>query len=120
MVHNHLTNPFSGCYYISSGHDSREGGAEPLTSLHFEGPWDRPAGAGEHAWYPLSLFFFFFSLSLFLSLSLCLHKFAVPLPVSSQPSDPSTFVAARGRTDDLLGQPGTLAMWPGPRERTRE
>ena len=67
MVHNHLTNTFSGCYYISSGHDSREGGAEPLTSLHFEGPWDRPAGAGEHAWYPLSLLLL---LLLLLSLSL--------------------------------------------------
>lgn len=66
MVHNHLTNTFSGCYYISSGYTGDDS-THQLTGLQFDGPWDRPASAGDIAW-----------------------------------------------TDKALGQPGTLAMWPGP------
>ena len=67
MVHNHLTNTFSGCYYISSGYTGDD--PDHLTGLQFEGPWDRPEASGDSR---------------------------------------STW------TDSALGQPGTLAMWPGP------
>ena len=66
MVHNHLTNTFSGCYYISSGYMADDS-TPRLTGLQFDGPWDRPTRVGDNAW-----------------------------------------------TNSALGQPGTLAMWPGP------
>ena len=84
-AHSHLTNTFSGCYYIASGWDDDETSADATTTtrtgLQFVEPWERAnsrrrtnAGGGG----------------------------------GGGEEEDSVW------TESSLGLPGTLAMWPGP------
>lgn len=77
VVHSHLTNTFSGCYYIASGWDGHSADEasnqdSSRTSLQFVEPWEQHASTRKDS------------------------------------DQASTW------TNEALGLPGTLAMWPGP------